>query len=252
MGAMASLSIAVSAIDREDARHDPRDNRAVDHEFERQRNETPKLADGDRRAKWRPCQSQSKRIRSPGARRGRRVFSACRKRQDKPWGGGFGWPVRAQPISAIQLGRCDGRRDRLGHRRLLWRDGLGHRRSRECRRFSHTWKSHRRDRIGWLGRQAWEWRNQTAPLSWQALALRQRSRLICGPRPRFSRQRWPRTSSVESSPDRALSPTNPSWSQTSLNGGWRPASPSSRRPCCRSHAAPTVTLAARCAQSSSW
>src|SRR6266404_8803018 len=24
---------------------------------------------------------------------------------------------------------------------------------RECRRFSHTWKSHRRDRIGWLGRQ---------------------------------------------------------------------------------------------------
>ncbi len=224
MGAMASLSIAVSAIDREDARHDPRDNRAVDHEFERQRNETPKLADGDRRAKWRPCQSQSKRIRSPGARRGRRVFSACRKRQDKPWGGGFGWPVRAQPISAIQLGRCDGRRDGLGHR----------------------------DRIGWLGRQAWEWRNQTAPLSWQALALRQRSRLICGPRPRFSRQRWPRTSSVESSPDRALSPTNPSWSQTSLNGGWRPASPSSRRPCCRSHAAPAVTLAARCAQSSSW
>src|ERR1700730_9752723 len=30
------FSIAVSAIDREDARHDPRDNRAVDHEFERQ------------------------------------------------------------------------------------------------------------------------------------------------------------------------------------------------------------------------
>ncbi len=24
---------------------------------------------------------------------------------------------------------------------------------RECRRFSHTWKSHRRDRTGWLGRQ---------------------------------------------------------------------------------------------------
>src|SRR6266446_2325134 len=24
---------------------------------------------------------------------------------------------------------------------------------RECRRFSHTWKSHRRDRAGWLGRQ---------------------------------------------------------------------------------------------------
>src|SRR6266436_6153971 len=24
---------------------------------------------------------------------------------------------------------------------------------RECRRFSHTWKSHRRDPTGWLGRQ---------------------------------------------------------------------------------------------------
>jgi len=24
---------------------------------------------------------------------------------------------------------------------------------RECRRFSHAWKSHRRDRTGWLGRQ---------------------------------------------------------------------------------------------------
>ncbi len=24
---------------------------------------------------------------------------------------------------------------------------------RECRRFSHTWKSHRRDRTGWLGSQ---------------------------------------------------------------------------------------------------
>src|SRR6266849_6871484 len=24
---------------------------------------------------------------------------------------------------------------------------------RECRRFSHTWKSHRRDRTGWLGRE---------------------------------------------------------------------------------------------------
>jgi len=33
--------------------------------------------------------------------------------------------------------------------RAYWRRA----RPRECRRFSHTWKSHRKDRTGWLGRQ---------------------------------------------------------------------------------------------------
>jgi hypothetical protein len=66
---------------------------------------------------------------------------------------------------------------------------------RECRRFSHTWKSHRRDRTGWLGRQdsnlgMAESKSAALPLGYAPKSagpyLRKRARSIARP-PRVDR-----------------------------------------------------------------
>ncbi len=48
---------------------------------------------------------------------------------------------------------------------------------RECRRFSHTWKSHRRDRTGWRLRAFSQPSNLAPPLAMQNRSIRSRTRL---------------------------------------------------------------------------